>query len=146
MPRTARQSKSRFGAVQRCAGWIACASASQLATADYAFDDRTRRRDVFLYAAAGFCRGRVVWKTHCLRATACCCAIGALGQMLLVSAVFGMVASLGLQSVVSRDLPALIAGRRERRGLRLLAQTIAVAMWIALLCLLELRLACRCSI
>ena len=61
---------------------------------------------------------------------------GALGQMLLVSAVFGMVASLGLQSVVSRDLPALIAGRQERRGLRLLAQTIAVAMWIALLCLL----------
>lgn len=61
---------------------------------------------------------------------------GALGQMLLVSAAFGMGASLGLQSVASRDVPALLAHGREQRGMRLLAQTIAVASWIALLSLL----------
>lgn len=61
---------------------------------------------------------------------------GALGQMLLVSAAFGMGASLGLQSVASRDVPALFARGLERRGVRLLAQTIAVASWIALLMLL----------
>lgn len=61
---------------------------------------------------------------------------GALGQMLLVSAAFGMAASLGLQSVASRDVPALFAQGRQRRGVRLLAQTIAVASWIGLLSLL----------
>jgi O-antigen/teichoic acid export membrane protein len=61
---------------------------------------------------------------------------GALGQMLLVSAVFGMAASLGLQSVASRDVPALFARGLERRGVRLLVQTIAVASWIAVLGLL----------
>lgn len=58
---------------------------------------------------------------------------GALGKMLLVSTLFGMVASLGLQSVASRDLPALLARGRARRGLRLLGQTIAVAAWVAVL-------------
>lgn len=61
---------------------------------------------------------------------------GALGQMLLVSAAFGMGASLGLQSVASRDVPALFARGLERRGVRLLVQAIAVASWIALLTLL----------
>ncbi len=61
---------------------------------------------------------------------------GALGQMLLISAVFSMAASLGLQSVASRDVPALFARGLERRGVRLLVQTIAVASWIALLGLL----------
>lgn len=61
---------------------------------------------------------------------------GALGQMLLVSAAFGMGASLGLQSVASRDVPALIARGRQRVGVRLLAQTIAVASWIGLLSVL----------
>lgn len=61
---------------------------------------------------------------------------GVLGKMLFVSSVFGMGASLGLQSVASRDLPALIAKGRERRGMRLLVHTIAVAMWVGVLCLL----------
>lgn len=58
---------------------------------------------------------------------------GALSQMLLVSAAFGLAASLGLQSVASRDVPALLAQGRQQRAMRLLAQTIAVAWWIAVL-------------
>ena len=61
---------------------------------------------------------------------------GSLGKMLLVSAVFGLGGNLGLQSVASRDLPALLARGRARRGLRLLAQTVAVTTAIGLVCAL----------
>ncbi|GAB4468392.1 MAG: hypothetical protein OHK0044_09770 [Burkholderiaceae bacterium] len=47
---------------------------------------------------------------------------GALGKMLLVSTLFGMVGGLGLYLVASRDLPALLVAGRERRALALLAQ------------------------
>lgn len=57
---------------------------------------------------------------------------GALGQMLLVSAVFGIAGSFGLQSIVSRDLPYLIAKGRTRRGYWLLAQSNAVMTWAAI--------------
>lgn len=58
---------------------------------------------------------------------------GALGQMLLVSSAVGIVGSLGLQSVASRNVPALFVRGRQRRGVWLLAQTVAVSTWFALL-------------
>ncbi len=62
---------------------------------------------------------------------------GALGKMLLVSALFGMVGSLGLQSAASRDLPVFMARGQARRGLRLLAQTLAVTSAVAAIVLLS---------
>ncbi len=56
---------------------------------------------------------------------------GALGKMLLVSTLFGMVGGLGLQSVASRDVPALLVGGRTRRALHLLGQTVAVTACVA---------------
>jgi O-antigen/teichoic acid export membrane protein len=56
---------------------------------------------------------------------------GLLGKMLLVSAAFGVAGSLGMQSVASRDVPALFARGRDRRGLRSLAQTLAVTTVVA---------------
>jgi O-antigen/teichoic acid export membrane protein len=47
---------------------------------------------------------------------------GTLGKMMLVSTAFGIVGSLGMQSVASRDLPALLARGRDRRAARLLLQ------------------------
>lgn len=61
---------------------------------------------------------------------------GLLGKMLLVSALFSFCGSLGLQSVASRELPALLARGRARRGIRLLAQTVAVTTYVCLLCVL----------
>lgn len=58
---------------------------------------------------------------------------GLLGKMLLISSVFGLVGNLGLQSVASRDLPALIARGRVRRAMRLLAQTVGVTTAAGLL-------------
>jgi len=56
---------------------------------------------------------------------------GTFGKMLLVSTLFGMVGALGLQSVASRDVPALLVGGRTRRALRLLGQNVAVSAWVA---------------
>ncbi len=52
---------------------------------------------------------------------------GALGKMLLVSTLFGMVGGLGLYLVATRDLPALLVAGRERRAVALLAQSAWVA-------------------
>jgi O-antigen/teichoic acid export membrane protein len=48
---------------------------------------------------------------------------GALGKMLLVSTLFGMVGGLGLYLVASRDLPALLVVGRARRAVALLLQS-----------------------
>lgn len=48
---------------------------------------------------------------------------GALGKMLLVSALFGMVGGLGLYLIAARDLPALLVAGRARRAVALLAQS-----------------------
>ncbi|MDW8258575.1 MAG: hypothetical protein RML32_03950, partial [Gammaproteobacteria bacterium] len=43
---------------------------------------------------------------------------GVLSKMLLVSTLFGMVGSLGMHSIASREVPALFARGRTRRGLQ----------------------------
>lgn len=70
-------------------------------------------------------------------------AFGSLSKMLLVSSAFGMVGSLGLQSVVSRDLPALFARGRVRRGLWLLARTAALTTLVAAVSLTAILLGLR---
>lgn len=65
---------------------------------------------------------------------------GALGKMLLVSTLFGMVGGLGLYLVASRELPALLVNGRARRGIALLAQSAWVTTLTAgagLLCVLS---------
>jgi O-antigen/teichoic acid export membrane protein len=61
---------------------------------------------------------------------------GALGKMLLLSSLFGLAGSLGLQSVVSRDVPALFARARVRRGMRMLVHTTVVTTAVAAVCLI----------
>lgn len=51
---------------------------------------------------------------------------GALGKMLLVSTLFGMVGAWGLYLVASRDLPAFLVTGRARRAVALLAQSAGV--------------------
>lgn len=68
---------------------------------------------------------------------------GSLSKMLLVSTAFGMVGSLGLQAVASRDLPALFARGRARRGLWLLARTAALTTLVAAIGLVAVLLGTR---
>lgn len=51
---------------------------------------------------------------------------------LLVSSSFAMLACLGLHSILQRDLPVMLIRGRERRGLVLLAQSIVVALGLAI--------------
>jgi O-antigen/teichoic acid export membrane protein len=61
---------------------------------------------------------------------------GALGKMLLVSTLFGMVGGLGLYLVATRELPVLLAEGRARRAVALLAQSAWVTTLMAFVGLL----------
>ncbi|MCX7902367.1 MAG: hypothetical protein N2483_08825 [Burkholderiaceae bacterium] len=56
---------------------------------------------------------------------------GVLSKMLLVSTLFGMIGSLGMQAIASREVPALFARGRTRRGLQQLVDASAVTTAVA---------------